>query len=178
MRRPGRILGLDLSLTCTGMCVLSRGWKAAEWHHVTTRAVKIPIAKAATPEQLGARLVSIVAEVSTFAFDRWNVQHAFVEDYAHGALGSSHTKLAELRGAVVVELARRGLYLKPLSIGPIRQYLIGDGSPRKESKIRAELLLRRAGLVLATTDEYDAFAVANYGLATLGGVGVSFPKNA
>ena len=148
-------------------------WEVCDWAALQFMAWGAPLTKAATHVEQIERCVDIADRVVTFASEH-NAISAFVEGYAFAANSSSAYQLGELGGAVRYALAHHlDLYPKPISVSSVRSYLLGKIPPGKGAgKTAVEACLRRAGLELASNDEYDAFAVANYGIMALGFAGV------
>ena len=127
--------------------------------------------KGPSSQELADRVCGIARELVQMAND-WRVRHVFAEGYTFGAFGASHYQLAELGGAVLFAFAQRGILVRRINVSTARKYLLGK-VPKKNPKPIVCATLKRAGLTLATDDEYDAFVVANAGLGVcLGRVGV------
>lgn len=173
----GPVLGLDLSLTASGVVIIPENWELCDWGALKFQVFGSKLSKDAEPHEVIGRLRSIAESIVAFATEH-GAEYAFTEGYAYGAQGQSHYQLAELGGAVRVLLAQRRLIVQVVASNTARSYLMGSllkGIERKDHKAEAGKALRSAGLILDTLDKYDAFIVANAGLGcVLGKVGISF----
>lgn len=166
------VLGFDLSLSAPAFCHIPAGWRIGNWEELRagTLALEEPKGTVLNIEQQYRRLVRIVAYVrSTVEVHAFEGLHCFVENYAFSASSSSVTRLAELGGAVRVELVRMGHVLRPLSASTGRKLILGK-VPQQDQKIATHAAIWKYGAkdVLKNGDEVDAFVTANAGLAELG----------
>ena len=145
------LMGLDLSLTGTGVCVVSPDGEV-----VDQVQLGVPMTRKANVTQLTNRLLFIVngiLEVKT----RSKVGRYAIEDYAYGAKGSQND-LAELHGAVMVQMAIRfEMYAERYSWSTLRKEILGRGNFPKDDILPA---LRERGMDLRTADIADAYLVA------------------
>lgn len=179
MRSPKRAgtpaIGLDLSLTAPAACLIPPRWRLGYWWSLDVVAWDPP--GDMLDEQARIRRVEwIVDRVDEFvakAALRVVVGHAappaiFIEGYAFSRSSSSVTKLAELGGAVRVDLRRRGFVARSVTASAARKLLLGR-LPKREAKNATHGALRAAGVPPAWSgDVLDAFVVANFGLTELG----------
>ena len=173
------VMGLDLSLTGAAACILPCSWMPADWASLKTVLVGRKLGVDATTRDKVLRIQEICSTMLELA-ETSGVTHAFVEGYSFGAKGASHYQLAELGGAMRVKFAERlGIYLEAIAVSSARKYLLTKlprakkGEAKISEKIVVQAVLIKAGLQLNSADEYDAFVVANAGLAAIGGLGVS-----
>jgi len=163
------VLGLDLSLRATGMVAVPLDW-GQDWSRVSVAEVGHGLPKDAGPAERVERLVTIRNAVLEFAHEH-RVHQAWIEQYAFTAIKSQAHSLGELGGIVMVSLHQLGVALHVVPPASARQ-LLGK-APRKDAKQWAAARLRDAGAPHTWTgDQLDAFAVANWGLAELGGSAV------
>jgi Holliday junction resolvasome RuvABC endonuclease subunit len=166
------ILGLDLSLRAAAGAVLRPDWQPGDWD-IPTHVAGYPIEAAnRSPEASAQRLWFIAEELLAFAKEH-NVTSVFVEDAAYGLAGRSGVVLAELAGAVKYAFrARLKLVVVPVNASTVRKYFLGK-LPRKNHAAAVYDALTSIGCPLKTSDEKDAFAVANYGRTELGLPGIT-----
>lgn len=159
------IMGLDLSLTSSGITVLdgnggvifrdTRGYsvqkKGREWaDRAFLNRGKIE------------RLLGIAASVLGVARE-FQVRKVYIEDYAYSKHSSSVTGLAELHGVVKCGLLERfKIYAEPVSSRTIRATCLGAGCGGY-SKEQVRGLLAKYGMVFDNDDLMDSYMVAMYG---------------
>ena len=174
VRPPTAVVGLDLSLSSTGVVVLPPGWSPTEPWRVAARTFATgPTAMHAARLDRIAR--SVVDFVLTAASGERLVE-VFVEDYAYDrARFTPRTvvQLAELGGATKVAVRSAfGVEARPVTEGQWRKLLLGfarrKGFSDKELKALSHDELRRRGARFGSGDEADAFGVCNAGRAELG----------
>src|SRR5262245_50249239 len=154
------IVGLDLSLTATGMVALPLNWDR-NWSRVKARTIVTYPGENALD-----RLLHIAKCVSSFVAASQG-ESIFVEDYIKQ--GFNVGKLAELAGVVKVELRRvHGLTARPVNVSSARKLLIGSVPKGKLAKLIVLEACRSLGAKFEDDAQSDAFAVANYGLSELG----------
>lgn len=158
------VLGLDLSLSGPAGCHVPKGWKIGDW-----RALSVETLSPDVPETEVGRLDRLLQIVDVFGrwVERMGPDYSWVEDYAYSARSSSVTKLAELGGAVRVELHRRGFGPLPATASQARLMLLGK-LPKKDQKKVTHAALRAAGFPWASGDVMDAFVIANWGRSECG----------
>lgn len=161
---PMRVVGLDLSLTSTGV---SDGQSV---HAVTT-----------TPDMcLEARLDSITRNCLLFVLSptQWTHVHpvgkhadlVVIEGAAYGAKGDAVDQLAGLRLMVRTALWRLGVPFAIVSPTGLKAYTAGNGRATKAEMVRAVgerhgLDLSRVKLKDGRSDMADAYALAAMGYA-------------
>lgn len=162
-----RVVGLDLSLTSTGM---SDGQSV---HAVQT----------APEESLEARMDKILCQVLTFVYSptQWTDGHPLdqmadlvvIEGAAFGAKGDAVDQLAGLRMIIRHRLYRIGVRFAMVPPTTLKAYTTGNGRATKAQMVTS--LRERHGLDLApykiTHGKYDmadAYALAAMGYARIG----------
>lgn len=162
-----RVVGLDLSLTSTGM---SDGQSV---HAVQT-----------TPDSgsLEARMDKILCQALTFVYSptQWTDDHpggkmadlVVIEGASFGSRGSATDQLAGLRMIVRHRLYRRGIPFALVPPSNLKSYTTGRGNATKAEMVAA--LAKRHGLDLTAHkvahgkyDMADAYALAALGYAFL-----------
>lgn len=166
------IMGLDLSLTGSGACIVPAGWTLGDWRQLKTLKVGLKLEQNASPAVAVSRLEVIVEHLVKFALDH-DVTHGFVEGYAYGATFSRPHALGELGGITKYEMWRRvRLPLQSVPAPQARKFLCGTVPQRKTSGIKPKTFVAQflygLGARFASEDEGDAFVVANYGLSEVG----------
>lgn len=165
-------MGLDLSLRSSAACVIEEFWKPGEWADgIATKVVGYGI-KEKTPFDSATRLVNIVTVLVDFA--RWTrPAYVYVEDYAYGLAGRSGMVLAELGGAVKYRFMEElGVTVVPVNMSTARKYLLGKLPPRDRVEM-THRHMNEIGCPFGTSDEKDAWIVANYGRTEAGLPGLS-----
>lgn len=171
MRRPaGWVVGLDLSLTSTGVCAIPMGWDPGAWYQVRGAVIV-----SEPREDRIERIAQIVRELEDELFPLRSPVHVFIEGYSFG-VRSQQTRafgLGELGGVVRWVLRKRGALLAgDVPATQWRKFLLG-ANPGTGAKEIAHRALREAGAPWECGDTLDAFGVANFGLADLGRVGLT-----
>lgn len=160
-----RVLGLDISLTSTG---ISDG--------VTADAIQ------AGPLRGEERMNVMLSRIR--AHTRWAMQLAVIEGPSFSSLGPGHDELAGLRWVVRRELHNLGFQLAIVPPAALKKYTTGNGRASKEEMATA--VGERYGASFAHVkvgrgrhDMVDAYALAKMGEAFLAGdgyAGVQWPK--
>jgi hypothetical protein len=159
------LLGLDLSLAASAAVAVPLDWDG-QWSRVRSCVAGEKLRKDASDAERARRTETIAARLVGFARTVCATS-AWVEGYAFG--GSTHAhSLGELGGVVRLELVRAGIELHTVNMGTARKFLLGK-CPPAGAKVAVCEAFRAAGARFETLDEYDAMAVANWGLSELGG---------
>ncbi len=142
------VMGLDLSLTASGVVVLSPEAKVLH-----TRVVS-------TPFNDVERLDAITRQIADLA-ERYDVNLAAIEGYAFGAKASMRESIGELGGCVKLALHRAGVSIVSIAPTVVKKFATGKGtSPKEDLKLA---VYKRWGLEFQTTHETDAFLLAMLG---------------
>lgn len=145
-------LGLDLSLTATGWCVVQ--WAPGHWRPLESGVVK-------PPDRLrgGERLWRIWTEIREHIPepDPGNPVRVALEGPSYASLAQGH-QLGELHGVVKVFLHRRGLEPAIYPPGTWRKATLGKGNLAKDA-VRVEIL-KRWGVEFPDMNTVEAFGVA------------------
>jgi Holliday junction resolvasome RuvABC endonuclease subunit len=150
----GRVMGLDLSLTASGIEILDYDGERAYGCVVGYSLKK------ATDESRVKRLISMVEEIIGLVGE-YEVKHVAVEDYAYGSR-YGREKLAELHGIIKVELYRKfGIVVEPVPPKRARMVVFGKGKGGIK-KVQVRPLLERYGIYIDDGDRRDAYVVARY----------------
>ena len=161
------VLGLDLSLRSTGMCIIPEGW-GGDWHALPWALAGYELRNDASERDKALRNHRIALDVEVFA-KRHRVSHVWVEQYAFTAQHTRAHALGELGGLVKRNLAiMNKLPLEVVSPASART-LLGK-APKKCAKDWALASVRLAsGGILNEwpEDAVDAFVVANWGISHL-----------
>lgn len=172
MRVPS-IIGLDLSLRCAAAVSLPIDWNPGSWRTIDTMTIGQNLPKDASAFDAAMRLVEICRAISRFVEKR-AVKAIYVEDYAYGLSGQGRKmRIGELGGAIKMTLLKDyDLVVTPVNVMTARKYLLGK-LPRANQAAAAMDGLKAMGAKFATSDEADAFVIANYGLSEQGQPGLS-----
>ena len=173
-KKPGIIVGLDLSLRAAAACALPTDWDG-DLTKAKTEMFGGKLGSDATHRERTERMVKIAHDVSLFCLNA-KATHVFVEAYAFGMRSTSSHQLAELGGAVKARLLDElDLAVEPIVASQARKTLL-QKLPRADVKEFTELNVRSLGgpAPYWTGDECDAFCVVNHALSLVGGVPLSF----
>lgn len=158
MSAPLRVIGLDLSLTSTGM---------SDGHvHLVTQT--------AAGERLEERLDRIVRRVVSFAISVRSADLAVIEAPAWSkAMGVGHEELSALRVMVRHRLWRLGVPYALVPPTTLKAYTTGNGRASKQDMVAALDNRYRAGLAAIKVkdgryDQADALGLAAMGYAHVG----------
>ena len=163
-----RVLGVDYSLTSTGLVMFPAGW-FPEWKYTEHATVKSEAVK--TEQQRVARYRAIAKQIRDYAWD-WGVTHVVFEQHAFGKNTAQGYRIVEGTGvAKAALLASRIKVLEPVVVGQARKLLLG-ANPRVDPKGFVEECFKRLDGPFKNQDESDAGALANWGLSELGCGGV------
>ena len=146
-----RVMGLDLSLTSTGMVVLKSDGTAESM--------------ALTSEFKDAVRLAELREKVRVAIQLYRPKLVVIEGYSFGSR-TAVAGLAELGGVVKCELFEMQ---QPFIVVPparLKKFACGRGNAKKD-EIRLAVY-KRWGFEAPTTDEVDAYVLARIGLAYLG----------
>jgi len=160
------VVGLDLSIRCTGMVALPSAFaRTFEWSAVRHRIVESKAVPTGVRERT-ERLVTIAEEIAEWVSARSPdvialEEQAFNQGFAHSR------EIGELTGIVKARLLGLGVPIVTVPATTARKTLLGK-VPRKGSKDAVSSVLRRMGAPWTGTDRSDAFAIANHVLSTHG----------
>jgi Holliday junction resolvasome RuvABC endonuclease subunit len=171
------VLGLDLSLRGAGLVAVPVDW-GGNWTRIDRATVGHPLHRDASDADRIGRLVRLSGEIVAFA-ERYGCMTAAVEQYSFTSRHAHAHSLGELGGVVKVLLTSRvGIPVESVPAASARKLLLGR-VPRKDVKAHTRAALTRMGLPAAWgDDEADAFVVANWVLAGLGGSALAVPSEA
>ena len=147
-----RVVGIDLSLACTGLVSID------ESGNVDSFAVKTK------PQRQEKRLIHITGSILSFLV-KPKPDLIVIEDYAFMANGQI-TKLAELGGVVKTSLFSCDYNFITIAPSRVKKFACAKGNAKKD-QVRLEVY-KRWGFEAKTNDEVDAYALARIGLAVLG----------
>ena len=166
-----RALGIDLSVSRTGLCLLPAGWCAngrLDWSMVLTAVVPGNELPRSAGQDVRAKRLQEVRDAILDRTDHWDAAVAGFEQYAFRARGFGAHDIAEVGGAVKVALHHRGIQLHSFAQSTVRKTLLGK-LPRRGAKQWVQAHCRDIGAPFwQDPDVCDAFAVANHLLSVLG----------
>lgn len=147
-----RILGIDPGSRVTGYAVIDvRGPDL----HTVCHGVFRPPASLPFHERI-ARIADALGQI----IEQRRPREAAVEDLFHAANARSALRLAHVRGAILVEIARRGLDVHTYAPKSVKKALTGVGSADKAQVQAMVERLLNLRLPDASHDVSDALAVA------------------
>lgn len=170
------VMGIDASLTSTGLVALATDW-GLDWSRVARTRLGLGLSKSASELDRIRRLDAIAAGVLAFVAAH-GVTDVFMEQYAFSARASQSHALGEIGGVIKRDVAlEAGL---PLTVVPpaTARALLGrfsahakKGSPKPlPVKDQVHAVLYSAGMPHDWCgDEIDAWVVANWGLSGIAG---------
>lgn len=179
-RALGHVVGLDLSLTATGMCALPLDWSFA-LEEVKTSTCGYALDAGATARERIVRATEIADAVFDFC-KAHQARAVYVENHAFGAGGARANETIEMTGIVKAKLFDDwGIVVEPVVASSARKTLLQKlPSPRgqKRGALKAWVVAnvrRLGGPALGwSEDEVDAFVCANMGLMLRGGTAMTF----
>lgn len=158
--KPSVVCGLDLSINSTGLCLMS----ADDTMTVSIRNTpSVPFYE---------KIKSTVDSLRGYLYRSLHLTESavFIEDYAFG-FGSGKntsnlTQLAELAGIVKVYLHDRSIPTFLVSPTVLKKWVTGKGTAKKD-EMRLHLF-KKHRVEFTTTDECDAYGLADMGSCLLG----------
>jgi len=155
------IMGIDASLSSTGICILKEGKivhkESIQWKQKGETETASGKTKTLTDRQKIIRLCDIRDEVLNLVAVH-QVDSAGIEGYAFAMRSASVTGLAELGGVLRASLFEEcNIIPCALPVGQCRKFVVGSG---KVTKVQTQEWLADQGLDFATDDEGDAYVVA------------------
>lgn len=148
------IIGLDLSLTQSGVAVLRDG--------------RLAYSRAINPKRGGVqRLLEIEGAVNQVLAleEEHDLRLVVLEGYAFARGHQSH-QMGELGGVVRRMLYVRGTPWVEVAPSAVKKFCTGKGNAQKD--LILQQVLKRWGMEFRTSDEADAFVLAKIGQALLG----------
>lgn len=170
------VMGIDASLTSTGLVALATDW-GLDWSRVARARLGIGLSRSASELDRIRRFDAIAAAAFAFAREH-GVTDVFMEQYAFSARTSQSHALGELGGVIKRDIAIEARL--PLTVVPpaTARALLGRFSARGTKagpkplpvKDQVHAVLYRAGMPHDwSADEVDAWVVANWGLSGIAG---------
>jgi hypothetical protein len=161
------ILALDLSLRGAGAVALPLNW-SGNWNVIPRQTFGEKLSRDATEQMRIGRLIRLSASIVSFA-EMFDVAEVYVEQYAFTSTFGREA-LGELGGVVRHQMATKlGRVASAVAPASARKLLMG-ACPRKGAKDAARVHLHQVGMPPDwTSDEADAFVIANYAASALGG---------
>lgn len=169
------VIGLDLSLRATGVCVIEPSWdpSSGSWEGVSASTFGVSLKRDAVERERLARLQQIRDFVTRIVQMQPNAVRIAVEEYAFSKQPGQAHAIAELGGVVKLSLAERGYDIKPIPSTAVRKLLLGKGGgPGIKAAVAEALASVRSPF--KDFDECDAFAVANAMRAEIGMPAITF----
>lgn len=141
------IVGLDISFTSLGYCVIRPGC-TGELGNITTE--NMPVFE---------RIDYIVKKLNEIIPDK-----AFVvfESFAAAARFRAH-ELGMLSGCIRYELWKRGILMQGVAPSSLKKFVLGNG--KGEKNVMLLNVFKKWGVTAENDDQADAFALARVGVA-------------
>jgi Holliday junction resolvasome RuvABC endonuclease subunit len=137
-----KIVGLDLSLTSTGVCVDGVTWSMKP--------------KTRGPERLRALRDYVKEQCQGAAM-------AIIEGYSFGSRGRATFSIGELGGVIRLMLFEEGIPYLEMSPSSLKKFATGKGNGDKTLIVQAAAV--RAGRIFSDSDQADAWWLWQVGLA-------------
>lgn len=152
------VVGLDLSVTSTGLVVLSERPDGC-WEDVFRTSVGYSLKRDSKVREKIERLV-VVARTVVETVRLWSPVAVGIEGYAFSRHGAVYD-LAELQGVVKSQLWL-GCQIEPVIVSPTmaRKTVLGTGAPRGKKGIAR--ILKGLGLTFDNDDIADAYVIAKH----------------
>ena len=151
MSDSGQIIGLDLSLTSTGVAVYDED----------TDCITTDVIKTCNKHTDTERYYTILHRISNYFISK-NV--FFIEGYSFGSFSksSSMSKLIELGGIIKYDLWLKGVPYIKVPPTTLKKFITGKGNAKKEDIKLA--VYKKYGREFKTSDEADAFSLVVLGI--------------
>ncbi len=153
-----KTLGVDLSLTHTGVVALEDGKLISKKSILTKPAGKRPI------DEIN-RLQSIVDQIC-FIIDEFLPEVVAIEGLAFMAKGTSLVQLAGLNYLLRRELIRRGIRFIIVAPMSLKKFVTDKGNAQKDEMMLA--VYKRWGVTMLDNNECDAYCLAQVAQALAG----------
>lgn len=173
MRSGPVVLGIDASLTGTGLVAVPADWDC-DWRRVEHVTLGVSLTRLASERERIERMQALALDVRVWAV-RVGATHAWIEDVPSGR-AFNIPQLAELRGFIRSELAREcRLFVERSNQSSARKLFLG-ALPQRDRKAAVVETIDRMTNIFDSTDEKDAFvSAANWGLSELGATCIVLP---
>ena len=149
------VIGLDISLTCTGWCYLAED-------DYTTGTIKTTPKDGIIQERVKIILKSLQSVLNTVKKCQ-EIDLIAIEGYSFG-VGKNASRafdLAEVSGAVKLYLYKMGIPYVLIPPNTLKKFLTGSGRAKKNEMLKAAY--KRFDVDVKTDDEADAFGLAMMG---------------
>jgi crossover junction endodeoxyribonuclease RuvC len=145
------IIGIDLSLAGTGMCLLRDGGRELRTINTT--------AKTRTEDRLATIRRAIAQECGC-------MDAVIIEGLSYGSVGGAQAERSALHWMVRVDLYQLGVPYVVVTPMSLKKFVCGTAKAEKSMMIRE--VFRRWGVEAANDNEADAAALAHLGLVYYG----------
>ena len=165
-----RVLGIDSSLTATGLCrvdVEKRLYESTEYKHmdIAVCTVGAPKPTKDKSKRAMARRVEVLLEQIEGALV--NVDLVALEELAYGAKGEASWVLPWIWGEVIRLCERHDIALVIVNVTTVKKYATGKGNADKDTVLLATTK-RYPDVALTNNNEADAMVIAAIGCRYLG----------
>lgn len=158
------VLGLDFSITSTGVCVLSL------YPQKVIHVSSIPTKPDSADEWDDQIRFSFITDQVMDIITRYNCGHLFIEAPAFDAYDNGG-RLAQLRGVFLDRLYKSGMPY-PCYVAPtkLKKFIIGQGNKSKNlmgDAVRRHYPKELQNVSFQNDDQIDAFALAKFGQVSI-----------
>lgn len=144
-----RVMGLDLSLTSTGVCITEEG-----------KDILLTKVKTNSSESWFDRISRIITTILSYA-NEYKVEHITIENYSYGS-SQGRELLGELHGVVMYNLECEGYTYRKISPTQVKQFGCGRGQAPKRPADKAKSTWAKTWVVEEINKRYDkAFRLAD-----------------
>jgi crossover junction endodeoxyribonuclease RuvC len=154
------ILGLDISLTGTGICVLdtSLSKKPNSDNFIYFNTID-------TKKQFGMQRIEYIRKNINSILDEYQPDLVVIEGYAYGAKGRAVFDLGEIGGVVRHLCYSKGFSYKEVPPTVLKKFVTNNGKADKEEVML--VLESRYGRIFQDDNQADAMGLCLYGLLIL-----------
>ena len=148
------VLGLDLSLSASGFCVLDS---------VNAGVVDSGVIKA--KDLSGLARLDVIGEAVFQKAKLYSPKLIAIEDYAFSAHAAHAHELGELGGVVKLSLHKAGFRLIPVAPTKLKKFVSGKGNIKKNQMLLA--VYKKWGIEFTDDNECDAYGLARFALSVV-----------
>ena len=146
------IIGIDPSLVSTGYCTIDRHRRVLDQGRIETKKLRGP-----------ERLKYIKEELTHILYRFDNIDFVCIEDYSFGSQGRAVFQIGELGGVIRVLLYESIIPYIEIAPTCLKKFVTGKGNSKKDEVMLH--VFKRWGFEAKNSDEADAYALAQMGIA-------------
>lgn len=150
------VLGIDSSLTATGLCRIEIDDNDHTRYAIEVATVGAPGAKSKTRREYSRRISAVVKPVAA-AME--GVDVIMMEELAYGARGASAFVLPWLWGSIIDQVEQRDIPIAFANVSQLKKYATGAGNADK-SQVMARMIRAFPSVNITNDNESDAMVLA------------------